>query len=43
MNHSVAALAAVLALGALPSLSQAEDNPLSFNLGAVTDNRYRGI
>jgi uncharacterized protein (TIGR02001 family) len=43
MNHSVAALAAVLALGALPSLSQAEDNPLSFNLGAVTDSRYRGI
>ena len=42
MNNT-AALATVLALSALPTLSQAEDNPLSFNLGAVTDYRYRGI
>ena len=43
MNKRLLALAAALGLSALPSLSQAEDSPLSFNLGAVTDYRYRGI
>ena len=43
MNKRLFALAAALGLSALPSLSQAEDSPLSFNLGAVTDYRYRGI
>ena len=43
MNNTAAALATALALSALPTLSQAEDNPLSFNLGAVTDYRDRGI
>jgi uncharacterized protein (TIGR02001 family) len=43
MKMSLLALAAVTAIGALPTLAQAEDNPLSFNVGAVTDYRYRGI
>ena len=43
MNKIAAALATALALSAVPSLSQAEDSALSFNLGAVTDYRYRGI
>jgi uncharacterized protein (TIGR02001 family) len=43
MNHTAAALATALALSALSSLAQAQDSPLSFNLGAVTDYRYRGI
>jgi len=40
MNKSSLALAAVLALGSLPSLSYAQ---FSANIGAVTDYRYRGI
>ena len=43
MNKSVLAIAATLALTALPAISQAEDNPLSFNVGLTTDYRYRGI
>ena len=43
MNKSLLALAAALAVTALPSVSFAEDGPLSFNLGAFTDYRYRGI
>ena len=43
MNQRLLALAAVLGLSALPTLSRAEDSPLSFNLGAVSDYRYRGI
>ncbi len=43
MNKRLLVLAAALGLSALPSLSQAEDSPLSFNIGAVTDYRYRGI
>ena len=40
MKKSLLALAAVLSLGALPSLSYAQ---FSANIGAVTDYRYRGI
>ena len=36
-------MAAALGLSALPTLCLAEDSPLSFNFGAVTDYRYRGI
>jgi uncharacterized protein (TIGR02001 family) len=43
MNKSLLALAAALVVTALPSVSFAEDNPLSFNIGAFTDYRYRGI
>ena len=43
MNKQLLALAAALGLSALPTLSQAQDSPLSFNIGAVTDYRYRGI
>jgi uncharacterized protein (TIGR02001 family) len=43
MNNTAAALATALALSALSTLAKAEDSPLSFNLGAVTDYRYRGI
>lgn len=43
MKKSLLALAAVLAATALPSVSYAEDSALSFNIGAVTDYRYRGI
>jgi uncharacterized protein (TIGR02001 family) len=37
------ALAALFAIGALPSISQAEDSPLSFNVSLTSDYRYRGI
>jgi uncharacterized protein (TIGR02001 family) len=44
MNKTLLALAAVTALTSLPIAAQAEDaSPLSFNVGAVTDYRYRGI
>ncbi len=44
MNKRLLALAAALGLTALPTLSQAQDSsPLTFNIGAVTDYRYRGI
>jgi uncharacterized protein (TIGR02001 family) len=37
-------LAALATVTALPAVSHAEDaSPLSFNIGAVTDYRYRGI
>ena len=39
-------LAAAAGLGALPGVSRAEDppaSPLSFNIGGVSDYRYRGI
>lgn len=44
MKRSMLALAAFSAISVLPSVSHAEDaNPLSFNVGAVTEYRYRGI
>jgi len=43
MKKTLLAVAATLAITALPSVSYAEDSPLSFNVGLVTDYRYRGI
>lgn len=40
MKHVILSLATVVAVSALPTVAQAE---LSFNVGAVTDYRYRGI
>jgi uncharacterized protein (TIGR02001 family) len=40
MKHAILPLAAVVAMTALPTVAHAE---LSFNVGAVTDYRYRGI
>jgi uncharacterized protein (TIGR02001 family) len=46
MQFKFAALAALASLSALPLTTRAEDapaSPLSFNVGVVTDYRYRGI
>jgi uncharacterized protein (TIGR02001 family) len=46
MNRSLLAIAAALTVTALPAWVHAEDapaSPFSFNAGAVTDYRYRGI
>jgi uncharacterized protein (TIGR02001 family) len=44
MKTSLAALAAALVVAALPGLAQAADeHTFAFNVGAVTDYRYRGI
>lgn len=43
MKKTLFAVAATLAITALPSVSYAEDSPLSFNVGVVSDYRYRGI
>jgi uncharacterized protein (TIGR02001 family) len=43
MKKTLFAVAATLAITALPSVSYAEDSPLSFNVGLVSDYRYRGI
>jgi uncharacterized protein (TIGR02001 family) len=44
MNKTILAVAAALGFTALPSVSFAQDaSPLSFNVGAFTDYRYRGI
>lgn len=44
MKKTLLALAAAAAISALPTMVHAEDaNPLSFNIGAVSDYRYRGI
>ena len=43
MKKTLLTLAAALAVTALPSVTFAEDSPLSFNIGAFTDYRYRGI
>jgi uncharacterized protein (TIGR02001 family) len=44
MKKTLLALAAVTALTALPTVSQAQDaNPLSFNVSLTSDYRYRGI
>ncbi len=36
-------LATLFTAGAVPTLAQAADSPVTFNIGAVTDYRYRGI
>lgn len=44
MNKTVLALAATLAVSALPTIVHAEEaSPLSFNVGLFSDYRYRGI
>lgn len=43
MKKSILAIAATLTLTALPSVSFAEDSPLSFNVSLTSDYRYRGI
>ena len=43
MKNTVLAVAATLALTALPTVSHAEDSPLSFNVSLTSDYRYRGI
>ena len=44
MKKTLIAVAAALGFTALPSVSFAQDaSPLSFNIGAFTDYRYRGI
>lgn len=43
MKKVLLALSAVLVTSALPTLSHAEDNPLSFNVSVASDYRYRGI
>ena len=43
MKKTLLALAATAAITAVPSISFADDNPLSFNISLTTDYRYRGI
>ena len=44
MKLTLAALTAVLAISALPTVVHAEDAPsTTFNIGLITDYRYRGI
>lgn len=43
MKKTLLAMTATLALTALPSVSFAEESPLSFNVSVTTDYRYRGI
>jgi uncharacterized protein (TIGR02001 family) len=43
MQKTILALAATLAITALPTVAQAQDNPLSFNVSLTSDYRYRGI
>lgn len=47
MKKTALVLAATLAAGAIPTFALAEDapaaSPLTFNIGAVSDYRYRGI
>lgn len=49
MKKSLVSIAAVLALSTVPGLSFADDaaapaaSPISYNIGVVTDYRYRGI
>jgi uncharacterized protein (TIGR02001 family) len=43
MKKILFALSTTLAIGALPSVASAEDNPLSFNVSLTSDYRYRGI
>ncbi len=43
MKKTLLALAAATALTALPTVSHAQSNPLSFNVSLTSDYRYRGI
>ena len=43
MKKTLLALAAATALTALPPVSHAQENPLSFNVSLTSDYRYRGI
>lgn len=43
MKKNTVVLAALTALSALPAVSRAEDNPLTFNVSVTTDYRFRGI
>lgn len=43
MQKTLLALAATLAITALPTVVHAEDSPLSFNVSVTSDYRYRGI
>lgn len=43
MKKTLLALAAIATLSTLPAVSQAQGNPLSFNVSLTTDYRYRGI
>ncbi len=43
MNKTLLGLTAALTLAALPTVSQAEDSPLSFNVSVTSDYRFRGI
>ena len=44
MNKTILALAATLAITAVPAVSHAQDaSPLSFNVSLTSDYRYRGI
>jgi uncharacterized protein (TIGR02001 family) len=43
MKKTLLALAAAVVVATLPSISRADDNPLSFNVSLTTDYRYRGI
>lgn len=43
MKKTILAIAATLAVTALPTVSMAQDSPLSFNVSLTSDYRYRGI
>ncbi len=43
MQRAFLAMAAALTITALPTLAQAQDSPLSFNVSLTSDYRYRGI
>jgi uncharacterized protein (TIGR02001 family) len=43
MKKTILGLTAAMALAALPAVSHAEDNPLSFNVSLTSDYRFRGI
>ena len=43
MQKTLLALAAALAVTAIPSIAQAQASPLSFNVSLTSDYRYRGI
>jgi uncharacterized protein (TIGR02001 family) len=43
MQKTLFALAATMAITALPTVAQAQDSPLSFNVSLTSDYRYRGI
>jgi uncharacterized protein (TIGR02001 family) len=43
LARTVVGAAAIASLSAFPSVTFAQDNPLSFNVGLFSDYRYRGI